>query len=113
MVGADRAGIVGVAWGMSLGYATVYLFTSATAFLPALGWRVWIAHQGRLAGTLAWFTAGALIAGHVPIGGPGRWGALFGRCAILALWVLPALAAWGRRHHWGGLFDREARRARS
>ena len=65
-VGADRAGIVGVAWGMSLGYATVYLLTSATAFLPALGWRGWFVHLGRLAGTLAWFAAGCLDRGPRP-----------------------------------------------
>ena len=105
-VGAERAGIVGVAWGMSLGYAAVYFFTSAAAFVPALCWRGWIVHLGRLAGTLAWFAAGALIAGHVPIGGneTRRWEAFAARCALLVVWMLPALAAWGRRHHWGGLF---------
>jgi O-antigen/teichoic acid export membrane protein len=113
LAGADRAGIVGVARGMSLGYGSVYLLTSVTAFVPALGWRGWLAHQGRIATTLAWFTAGALFAGHIPIDGPGRRGAFAWRCLILALWMLPALATWGRRHHWGGLFDRGARHAQA
>jgi O-antigen/teichoic acid export membrane protein len=104
-VGADRAGIVGVACGMSLGYGAVYLLTSATAFLPALGWRGWFVHLGRLVGTLAWFGAGALFAGHLPIAGQRQWSALAARCAILIVWILPAVAAWGRRHHWGGLLE--------
>ena len=110
LIGADRAGIVGVARGMSLGYASVYLLTSATAFVPALGWRGWLAQQGRIGGTLAWFTAGSLLAGHVPIRGPGPRAAFVGRCVILALWMLPALATWGRRHRWGGLFDGRGQR---
>jgi hypothetical protein len=102
-VGADRAGIIGVAWGMSLGYATVYLLTSASAFLPALGWRGWLDHLARLVGTLAWFAAGAFIAGHLVIGEDRRWSAFTARCVVLVVWMLPALVAWGRRHHWGGL----------
>jgi len=104
LIGADRLGIVGVAWGMSLGYATVYFLTSATALVPALGWRGWLIHQVRLARTLAWFAAGGLIAGHVPLVGHERtWGALVVRCVLLTAWLLPALVTWGRRHRWGGL----------
>lgn len=106
LVGADRGGIVGVACGMSLGDTSVFLLTSATAFVPALGWRGWLVHLGRLAGVLAWFAAGAAFAGHVPIVGPGRWTCFALRCAILVLWMLPALVRWGRRHRWGGLLDR-------
>jgi hypothetical protein len=109
LAGAGHAGIVGVAWGMSAGYASVFLLTSATAFVPALGWRGWLAHQGRLAATLAWFAAGALVADHVPIDGAGRWGVFAWRCLILVLWMLPALATWGRRHQWGGLLARGVR----
>ena len=99
-VGADRAGIVGVARGMSIGYATVFALTSATAFLPALGWQGWLTHQFRLARTLSWYAAGAVIAAHVPR-------ANFAiRCALLAVWLLPALWSWGRAHHWGGLLNR-------
>jgi O-antigen/teichoic acid export membrane protein len=102
-IGADRAGLVGVARGMTLGYAAVYLFTSAAALAASLGWRGWIAHLGRLARTLAWFAAGAWSAGEVPIGSEGDWRALAARSLILAAWILPALLSWGRRHHWGGL----------
>jgi hypothetical protein len=102
-VGAGHAGIVGVAWGMSLGYSSVYLITSATAFLPALGWLGWLVHLGRLAGALAWFAGGFLIASQLSIGQEGHWEAFAARCVVLAVWMLPALVAWGRRHHWGGL----------
>jgi O-antigen/teichoic acid export membrane protein len=107
VIGADRAGIVGVAWGMTLGYAVVYGLTSATAFLPDLGWLGWLVHQVRLAAVLAWFATGALIAAHVavPTGGdPRPWVALAARGMILAGWMLPALVGWGWRHRWGGLF---------
>jgi O-antigen/teichoic acid export membrane protein len=103
-IGADRAGIVGVASGMSLGYAAVYLITSAVAFSGPLGWRGWIVHLRRLATTLAWLAGGAWLAGHLPIGNEGDWAALAARALILAAWMLPALVCWGRRHHWGGLF---------
>jgi O-antigen/teichoic acid export membrane protein len=107
-IGADRAGLVGVATGMTLGYAAVYLFTSATALPASLGWRGWIAHLSRLATTLAWFAGGAWCAGHVPIGIEGSWQTLAARSLILAAWMLPAVVSWGRRYHWGGLFGRGA-----
>jgi O-antigen/teichoic acid export membrane protein len=104
LVGADRAGIVGVAWGMTLGYAAVYFLTSATAYVPPLGWWRWLAHQARIAGALGWFAAGALLASHLPIPGDGpTWGTLAWRGAMLTAWLLPPLVAWGRRYHWGGL----------
>jgi hypothetical protein len=111
LTGADRAGMVGVARGMSLGYASVYLLTSAAAFLPALGWRGWLAHQGRIAGTLAWFAAGAMLSGQLPVDGFGPLDGLAWRCLFLGSWMAPAVATWGRRHRWGGLFDRRGRRA--
>ncbi len=102
-LGADRAGIVGVAWGMSLGYATVYLLTSAAAFLPALGWRAWSIHLGRVAGTLSWFAAGSVIVGHFALVDERHWRAFVTQCGVLGVWMIPALIAWGRRHRWGGL----------
>jgi O-antigen/teichoic acid export membrane protein len=102
-VGAGRAGIVGVAWGMSVGYAAVFLLTSAAALLPTLGIRGWCAHLGRLAGPLGRFATGAVLAGHIPLGGVGRWGELTLRAVILAIWMVPALVSWGRRYHWGSL----------
>ena len=44
-IGADRAGIVGVAWGMTIGYAAVAWLTGAAACVPALGWRPGGPHQ--------------------------------------------------------------------
>jgi O-antigen/teichoic acid export membrane protein len=107
-IGADRAGLAGVASGMTVGYAAVYLFTSAAALPASLGWRGWLAHLGRLATTLAWFASGAWFAGHVPISIEGDWGALAARALMLAAWMLPAVVRWGRRYHWGGLFGRGA-----
>ena len=48
-------GIVGVAWGMTIGYAAVAWLTGAAAWVPILGWRPWWAHQSRLARTLVGF----------------------------------------------------------
>ena len=104
-IGADRAGIIGVAWGMSVGYGLVSALTGATAFVPTLGGRAWLAHQARLARTLAWYAAGAGIAAHLPLPGLRAWSGFAARCAILAVWLLPALVAWARRHRWGGLWD--------
>jgi O-antigen/teichoic acid export membrane protein len=103
-IGADRAGIVGVAWAMTLGYAGVAVLTSATALVPALGWKRWIAHQGRLMQSLSWYAFGAVIAGNVALDGLPPSLALAVRCLVLACWTLPALWLWGRRHGWGGLW---------
>jgi hypothetical protein len=81
----------------------VYLLTSAAAFLPALGWRGWFVHLGRLAGSLAWFAAGSLIVDHLAIGEERYWRAFAAQCVVLVVWMLPAIVAWGRRHQWGGL----------
>jgi O-antigen/teichoic acid export membrane protein len=101
-IGADRGGIVGVAWGMSLGYAVVYLLTSATAFVPSLGWRTWAIHQARLAGSILPFAAGGLVTAQLPLQGLSQWTELAVRCAILAAWGFPLLWIWGTKHQWGG-----------
>lgn len=105
-IGADRAGIVGVAWGMTVGYGAVYWFTSAAAFVRPLGWRAWLAHQARLGLTLGIFLAGALIAERLPLPPLSTLAALIGRCTFLAAWLLPLLVAWGWAHDWGGLWKR-------
>jgi O-antigen/teichoic acid export membrane protein len=110
ILGADQAGIVGVARGMTIGYVAVFGLTSAWAFVPDLGVRDWLAHQARLSRTLAWYASGALLATHVPLAGSGRWDGFALRCAVLSLWTLPALWAWGRRHGWGGVFHRGSTR---
>ena len=103
MIGADRAGIVGVAWGMTIGYAAVAWLTGAAACVPALGWRPWWGHLARPGRTLPWFGLGAAIAAHAPLGPLGRWPDFAARCLILAAWLLPTLWVWGRRQGWGGL----------
>jgi O-antigen/teichoic acid export membrane protein len=100
-IGADRGGIVGVAWGMTIGYAAVAWLTGAAACVPILGWRPWWAHQARLARTLVGFGLGTILAAHLPIGTLGRWPEFAARCLILAAWLLPTLWFWGRRHGWG------------
>jgi len=106
ILGADWAGIRGVAWGMSIGYAAVYLLTSASAFVPGLGWGGWLGHQARLAATIAGYTAGAMLAAHLPLPFLACWSAFALRCMILACWTLPPLWLWGRRHGWGGILER-------
>lgn len=105
-VGASRAGIVGVAWGMTIGYTAVYLLTSTAAFLPTLGARGWLTHQARLIRDLSWFAVGALLASHTPLPDWGRWPTFAARCAFLLAWSLPPLWRWAQRHGWGGLLDR-------
>lgn len=102
MMGADRAGIVGVAWGMSGGYAAVFLLTSATAFVPILGLRAWVMHLCRLGAIIGWVAAGVGWALLVPTS-QRRWGDATIRLLVLAVWTLPALWVWGRRQGWGGL----------
>lgn len=102
-LGAARAGIVGVAWGVSAGYATAYALTTLAAIVPALGWRGGMAHLGRVLGMSAWPLAGARLVEAAPLA-TGHHGAdLAARCALLAAWTLPVLLVWGRWHGWGGL----------
>ncbi len=102
-IGADRAGIVGVARGMTLGYGAVAVATGLAAVVPTLGWAAWRGHQGRLIRTLLGFGAATLLTAHVPLGIAGRRPDLVARVPILAAWLLPTLWLWGRRHGWGGL----------
>ncbi|GAC1337616.1 MAG: hypothetical protein NVSMB14_04780 [Isosphaeraceae bacterium] len=105
--GAGKSGLVGVAWGLTIGYAGVYLLTSATAFAGGLGVRGWFAHQGRLATVFAWYVTGELGATHAPLPiQANRWIIFAVRCALLVLWIAPPLWIWGRRNRWGGLLDR-------
>ena len=108
-IGADRGGIVGVAWGMTIGYAAVAWLTGAAACVPALGWAPWWTHQARLARTLVGFGLGTLLATHLPIGPLGRWPEFAARCLFLAAWLLPTLWFWGRRHGWGGVLPTKLR----
>lgn len=60
ILGADRAGIVGVAWGMTFGYSIVYLSTSFVAFGSA-----WLRHLAKVSVGVGVFLAGP-IAAHAP-----------------------------------------------
>jgi hypothetical protein len=108
-IGADRGGIVGVAWGMTLGYAAVAWLTGAAACVPILGWRPWWTHQARLARTLIGFAVATLLTTHLPLGNLARWPEFAARCLILSAWLLPTLWFWARRHEWGG-FEKVASR---
>jgi hypothetical protein len=105
VVGAAWAGIVGVAWGMSAGYASVFALTGTAAFVPALGWRRWGAHLGRVLVFSAWPLAGAVLADGVSVVSGNRWVDLTARGALLTAWTLPFLAVLGRLHGWGGLLE--------
>jgi O-antigen/teichoic acid export membrane protein len=112
-VGADAAGIEGVAWGMTIGSAALFALTSAAAVVPLLGAKDWARHQARLARTVAGFATGTLIVTHVPLGLGGGWIALTARCALLSVWLVPALWVWADRHGWGrfgGRVDRRVQR---
>jgi len=103
VVGADRGGIVGVAWGMSLGYAAVAALTSAVATIPPLGWRFWGNHQLRLARTLLTLAAATLLTTHLPLAPLPFWPDFAARCLLLLGWIAPTAWFWGRRYEWGGL----------
>jgi O-antigen/teichoic acid export membrane protein len=105
-IGADRGGIVGVAWGMTIGYAAVAWLTGAAACVPRLGWRPWWTHQFKLARTLIGFACGTALASHAPLPHLARWPEFAARCLILLAWLLPTLWFWGRRHGWGGFGTR-------
>lgn len=101
-IGADRAGIVGVAWGMTAGYAAVFGLTGLAAFVPMVGLRAWGSHLLRLATVLGW-VAGSVSLATLIDPGLGRWGDAAVRLGVLAGLVLPAMWAWGIRQGWGGL----------
>jgi len=103
-IGAVRDGIVGAAWGMTAGYAAVYLLTSAAAFSEDLGPRGWFAHQAKAAWTVAKFGLIALVAAHLPLFdtvGPAAEPMVRG--ALVSLWALTGLWSWAGEHGWGGL----------
>jgi O-antigen/teichoic acid export membrane protein len=94
-VGADQAGIVGVAWGMTAGYSAVFLLTSATAFVPFVGLRGWAGHLLRIGAMIAWMAAGVTLV--APLGaGFGPWTCLVLRLGPLIPWVAApiGLRAW-------------------
>lgn len=109
LIGADRAGIVGVAWGMSLGYAGVFLGTSVAAFPALVGATAWTRHLGRLALIALGYTAATLATAYVPLPFAHPWIEIGARAGLLALWLLPALGWWGRCHNYGGLLANRPR----
>ena len=99
IAGADRAGIVGVAWGMTAGYSAVFLITSAVAFVPHVGLRDWIGHLLRLGALLGWLAMGVASV-SVLSAGLGPWADLALRLGGLAVWIVPPVAFWGWRRGW-------------
>jgi O-antigen/teichoic acid export membrane protein len=105
MIGAVKQGIVGVAWGMTVGYLSVFLLTEASAFLPSLGMRAWMSHLGRLLVIHAWVGTGVLIALLVA---PdiGRLAQVTIQIVLVLMWTLPVVWLWGVRQGWGGLIQK-------
>ena len=103
ILGVDHAGIVGLAWGMSLGYATVFLMTTAAAIVPVLGWLDWAKHLGRLARNALVFLVLTMLVTHISTGMDAGLPDYAARLVLLLGWLIPALWLWGNRHNWGGL----------
>ena len=76
-IGADHAGIVGVAWGMTFGYALVYGLTAYVAF-----GRGWPGHFRTVLMGLAVILAG-------PLAAHGPWGHPAARVLILVIATIP------------------------
>ena len=108
VIGADRAGIVGVAWAMTLGYAAVATLTSLVALVPPLGGRAWLVHAGHLIRTMLTFAAATLMTTHISLGPLAFWPDFAVRCLVLLAWISPTLWLWGRSHDWGGLRRRRS-----
>lgn len=108
VAGARSNGLVGVAWGMTVGYTCLYLLTTWMAYYPTLGVSACLDHARRLGLLLVGFGAGTLLAGHFPDLSPNRWVSFAYRCLVLAGWLVPALWFWGRSQGWGGLLKKTA-----
>jgi O-antigen/teichoic acid export membrane protein len=102
-LGADRAGIVGVAWGMTTGALALFWLTSATAVVPLLGLKRWAGHQARLIGTAFGFMTGTLLTAHLKLGLDNPWFDVAARGLLLAGWTVPVLWFWAEKHGWGGI----------
>ena len=99
IAGADRAGIVGVAWGMTAGYSAVFIITSLVAFVPYVGLRDWIGHLLRLGALFGWLAAGVALASGLSTD-LGRWADLALHLGVLLGWIVPPLAFWTWRRGW-------------
>ncbi len=102
MIGADRAGNTGVAWGMTIGFTSVCLITEGAAYHHLLGWREWAAHLGRLIAILG-CAATIVLAASLVDPGFGMWGDVVVRLAIVCGISIPALWFWARKQGWDGL----------
>jgi O-antigen/teichoic acid export membrane protein len=109
-VGADRAGIVGVAWGMTIGYPAVAWLTGAAAAVPTLGWRTWWTHQYKVARSLVMFAFPTYLTASLPLGLAGRWADFAARLALLAAWLVPMLWFFAVREGWFALLPERFRR---
>jgi len=98
-IGAANLGMVGVAWGMSIGYSAVVLMTGVVAFAATLGIGAWLSHLARIVGVVGAFALAAAIAAHMPIG-LGPWAANVARGVILTVLAGPLLVAIGHRAGW-------------
>ena len=92
-IGAGVGGMIGVARGMSLGYAGVTLLTSSSAFVSLIGWRGWLRHAWKITISMGGFAAAAMIAAHSPMN-LSRIAETLARAGILGLLCVPLFAAW-------------------
>ncbi|MDX2036641.1 MAG: hypothetical protein SFX72_08310 [Isosphaeraceae bacterium] len=93
----DRWGLVGVAWGTSLGHAVAALAVGATAFVPRLGLRDWISHVARLHLLGLWAAASVIATDHIALGDLDPRLAAPVRAAIFTAGFAVAVAVWGAR----------------
>ncbi len=97
LLGAQAAGLVGVAWGMSIGLTGLALATTALAFGPRLGWGTWCIRMARILGfTLAFGIAALIAIDHLKVFGlEGDWGL---RVLLLSTLTIPTVLWWLWKH---------------
>jgi O-antigen/teichoic acid export membrane protein len=91
IAGLRAFGLVGIAWGMSIGFGATFAATTVAALVGPLGVRATLAHIGRVAAILACCALVAVPATHLPLThgtAPARW---LARGLILAATMLPVL----------------------
>ena len=104
-IGASELGLVGVAWGMSIGYSAVVLLTSASAFATTVGLGAWLSHLAKVSAVIGGFALAAATSAHVPIG-LGPWGSNVVRGFVLVSLAGPLLIVCGHRGGWLALVSR-------
>jgi O-antigen/teichoic acid export membrane protein len=95
ILGAGRAGMVGVAWGMTAGYLGVFLLTTMASFGPTLGRSALMGHFARMSSIAGAPAVAALIAAHAPLG-MSDWREWAVRGVLLSGLSVPSAVLWAR-----------------